>query len=233
MIYRYIGYIFIIIAILFLPVTINTKIPEKIVDYTDIQDNLQSGDIILFRVTEHKTLISYLCYEARTTLLGCPWGHIGIVYRKPGKRPYLLEFRSKYDVISDNIFSPELECRMIELDIFLERYQMLNGAYYGLRRISRPLDSEHLYKLFKKCMRYSFRPFWKICAILFLPKWMLPGYIYTDGEMFCSEFVAYLLMKMNVLKKSRPYQYFPHHFLEWHDNFLNGYKYNNTILFRL
>ena len=240
----YLILIFIFYIVLF-KIQVQNKIPKHKLCLDNIESSLKTGDLIFFRSNRNASIMDYLFYQCRTELHrypwspkceGCPWGHIGIIYRPENnlsEKSYVIEFRHEGDnLCMDKNFG----CQMVETNYLLKEYQRKNSGHYAVRHCLTNLDSEKILNIYKYCRNFKFRSFVKIILARLIPEKMHFKSLRNSDEMMCSEFIAFLMIQMGILKETveRSYMYLPRNFLPKNDikNFYKKeYQYGPLIQF--
>jgi cbb3-type cytochrome oxidase subunit 3 len=115
--------------------------------YADIKDNLQTGDILLFRYSNHANKAAQMIYFCRTRLVGSDYGHVAMVLREKGKL-YAIEGVDIGHTAEDEgvYFNSQGKggVRIIKLETLLERYHHDYGGLFAVRHTKRRISNKIL-----------------------------------------------------------------------------------------
>lgn len=196
---------------------------DPLYHYQDIKKNMKTGDIILFSCKKNKSIYQKVGYYVRTELIGCEYGHVGIIVKKDDKL-YVLECVS--DDHCADIYAKYLnDCgdggiRLINLEILLQHYYDDYDGLYAIKFISKEIPYEKIVKELKNYKDTKFQDKKKIfmlglidiCISHNLSKKLLS----TDKNnkiLCCSGFVHHFLNRCGVLKDYPSELFWPHLFV--------------------
>lgn len=197
---------------------------DPLYHYQDIKKKMKTGDIILFSCKKNNSIYQKLGYYVRTELIGCEYGHVGIIVKKNDKL-YVLECVSDdhcADIHGEYLSgSGEGGIRLINLETLLHHYYEDYDGLYAVKFISKEIPLETVDNELQNYVGTKFEDKKKIfllglidiCISHNLSKKLSSNNKKEDKILCCSGFVHHFLNKCGVFKDYPSELFWPHLFL--------------------
>lgn len=196
---------------------------DPLYHYQDVKEKMKTGDIILFSCKKNNSIYRKIGYYVRTELIGCEYGHVGIIVKHNNKL-YVLECVS--DEHCADIYGKYLNdsgeggIRLINLETLLEQYNVDYDGLYAIKFISKEIPVKTIFKELKNYKITKFQDKKKIFLLglidICISHDLSIKLISSDNEnkiLCCSGFVHHFLNSCGVLKDYPSDLFWPHLFL--------------------
>ncbi|BCS83183.1 hypothetical protein QLL95_gp0940 [Cotonvirus japonicus] len=218
--------IIIIILLLILTYVVNEKKQNDSTMYKfdEIKPYLKTGDIILFSCSQHFSPVEKLKYISRTSLVGCKYGHVGLVLKRNNKL-YVAECTDYdhpgYKYATHFNDKNKGGVRIIEMEKLLKDYTQEYKATYAVKFISQEIPNELFYKKISKHFHKTFEYKPILLTLAFFDIMIshdvgtkLSEKMYNKNKLMCSEFAHSVLYDCGALKYYPSKIFWPHVFEE-------------------
>jgi hypothetical protein len=184
---------------------------------TDVLDTLDNGDLILLSGGSHgEAICKWFC--------GSPFSHVGMVFRE-GNTLYFLE--------CDLGQQRKSGVRVIPLKEKLARYQGQQVAGYKRLSAYNGSSKPSVSKIMEVINDTLHVKQDNLMLTWLFGNSSLSRSIKRDTHMFCSEFIAYVMIRLGIIEDKTPaYRYSPGDFDLSRLPYKNGYSYSTTEYFQ-
>ena len=224
------NYIFIMILIIFFYYYLMNTCPcvclDNLLNYLDIKNNFDTGDLLLLSSDDET---SKIIKKGSNSV----FSHCGIILKLNGKLLILeCEVTAQYDYLSTK--KQHKGVHLLDLDQKLRQYSGKYGSFRKLKYKNKNaiLDPNNFIKIAQSTMNIKFN----FNIFIWFMIYMQVPYINIfdiNHTMICSQYVAYIYQKLNVLNKNTLiYYYLPKHLSENLDT-INNYHFENLQYFKL
>lgn len=210
-------------------------------NYSDIRNNLKTGDVILFSCTAHQNIVCEMKYYIRTELLGSEFGHVGLILRHNNKL-YCVECTTyhhpgyKYAYHLND--KKEGGIRIVNLDKLLSDYDASYDAIFAVKHIEKEIDSKLMLKKLReyKDIIFSSKMQMLVSATIDIA---ISHKLSTSvsksmnmNRMICSQFAYHILREFDVLDDYPDYLFWPVLYVDGTFDKLSRVKYSDVTKFR-
>lgn len=209
--------------------------------YADVKNQLQTGDILLFRYSNHANKAAQMIYFCRTRLVGSDYGHVAMVLRENGKL-YAIEGVDIGHTAEDEgiYFNSEGKggVRIIKLERLLERYHHDYGGLFAVRHTKKPISNKILMQTVLKYREQVFEDR-KYLGSMLVMDYLSHGLANTlavmnrTDKIFCSEFIYRVLRDCDLIGDYNPKLFWPALFTRPIFDRLTGKQWSRVVEFRL